>query len=142
MLLMAGGVVILEDGQTMVMSEPTAVLVDMIRCKFIFRSATLSPPYKQSNTPVSLLSLSIQENLPLPQTPFSITQILDVNSEDKLVNFALALGATVTTQQTVHGPALLRQLDVATSLLDVTPCVDGTANKEDHEDNSAHKRMR
>ena len=90
----------------------------------------------------SLLSLSIQENLPLPQTPFSITQILDVNSEDKLVNFALALGATVTTQQTVHGPALLRQLDVATGLLDVTPCVNGTASKEDHEDNSAHKRMR
>jgi hypothetical protein len=52
MLLMAGGVVILEDEQTMVVRESTAVLVGIIRCKFIFRSATLSPPYKQSNTPV------------------------------------------------------------------------------------------
>ena len=117
----------------------TVVLIGIIRCKFIFRSATLSPPYKHLR---SVLSLSIQENLPLPQTPFSITQILDVNSEDKLVNFALALGATVTTQQTVHGPALLRQLDVATSLLDVASRVHGAASKEDHKDDSAHKRMR
>jgi len=52
MLSMAGGVVILEGRAMMMMVGSTVVLVDMIRCKFIFRSATLSPPYKQSNTPV------------------------------------------------------------------------------------------
>ena len=59
-----------------------------------------------------------------------------------LVNFALALGATVASQQTVHGSTLLGQLDVATGLLDVVSRVDGTADKEDDEDDSAHKRMR
>jgi hypothetical protein len=60
MLLMAGGVVILESGRMMMMMMMIMVmvgftpLVDIIRCKFIFRSATLSPPYKHSRSILSL----------------------------------------------------------------------------------------
>ena len=67
--------------------------------------------------------------------------ILDVETSS-LVNLALALGATVTTQQAVHGPALFAKLDVAAFPLDKVSCIDGTANEQDEKDDSAHKRMR
>ena len=59
-----------------------------------------------------------------------------------LVNLALALTATVTTQQAVHGPALFAKLDVAAFPLDKVSCIDGTADEQDEKDDSAHKRMR
>lgn len=68
--------------------------------------------------------------------------ILDVEKPASLVNLALALAATVTTQQAVHGPALFAKLDVTASPLHKVSSVDGAANKEDKKDDSAHKRMR
>ena len=67
--------------------------------------------------------------------------ILDVGTSS-LVNLALALGATVTAQQAIHGPALFAKLDVAAFPLDKVSGINGTANEQDEKDDSAHKRMR
>ena len=67
--------------------------------------------------------------------------ILDVETSS-LVNLALALGATVTTQQAIHRPALFAKLDVTAFPLDKVSCIDGTADEQDEKNYSAHKRMR
>jgi hypothetical protein len=59
-----------------------------------------------------------------------------------LINLALALTATVTTQQAVHGPALFAKLDIAAVSPDKLSSIDGSADEEDDEEDSAHKRMR
>jgi hypothetical protein len=108
--------------------------------EIIFARSTLChPPYKTA----SIRFLCIQEKKrDSPCFPKRLYDpILDINIIS-LINLALALAATVTTQQTIHGPTLFAKLDVAAVSLDEVSCVNGAADEEDKKDDSAHDRMR
>ena len=106
--------------------------------EIIFRSE-YACQHRRTNSLNALLC--IQEEILTPFTKRRYHPILDVETSS-LINLALALSATVATQQAIHGPALFAKLDVAAIPFDKVSCIDGTTDEEDNEDDSAHKRMR